>query len=117
MNKVKPEKAGKEQYPAIDMKRFGINLREASDARKVTATDLKRYLNLGSIQAVYMWFGGKRLPTVDNLYAISQYLGVSMDSLFVNPDKKEELCLLSQNSLSVQGNRTLLYWTHLQKKK
>ena len=103
--------------PVIDKKKTGVKLRRLMDKQGLSVKDVQAYLKLGSVQSIYHWLNGISLPTVDNLYAISQYLGVSMDSLFVNPDKKEELCLLSQNSLSVQGNRTLLYWTHLQKKK
>ena len=111
------DNSGKEQYPTIDMERFGANLREICDAKNVTANDLKDYLNLGSIQAVYMWFCGKRLPNLDNMYAISRYLGVSMDDLISSERQKEATRVLSEEHLPIHGKRVLLYWEWLRKNK
>lgn len=112
-----PENEGKGQYPAIDMQQFGNNLRQICEARKVSAHDLKEYLHLASIQAVYLWFGGKRLPSVDNLYAISRYLDVSIDELFCSEQQKGAANIMSDERLSAEKKRVLLYWTQLQKKK
>lgn len=109
------ENGGKEQYPTIDVERFGENLREICEAKNVTANELKDYLNLGSIQAVYMWFKGKRLPNLDNMYAISRYLGVSMDDLIGRERYEETVDVLCEDSLPVHGKRILLYWRMLRK--
>lgn len=65
----------------IDMERFGRRLKEACARKKVTPLKLQRVLGLGSVQAVYLWLAGKRLPSLDNLYAISKFLGVRMEEL------------------------------------
>lgn len=109
------ENGGKEQYPTIDMERFGENLREICEAKNVTANELKNYLHLGSIQAVYMWFQGKRLPNLDNMYAISRYLGVSIDNLIGRERQEETVNVLCEDNLPVHGNRVLLYWARLRK--
>lgn len=51
------------------------------DRRGITPKDIKEYLNLGSIQTVYNWCNGLNLPTVDNLYALSQLLQVPIDEI------------------------------------
>ncbi len=69
------------EFPSIDMERFGRKLREICREKKVSAGDLQKFLHLGSIQAVYMWFEGKRIPNLDNLFAISKYLGIRIEDL------------------------------------
>ncbi len=99
------------------MKLFGTNLREACKQKNVTAYDLQDFLHLGSVQAVYNWFNGRRLPTVDNLYALSVYLDVSIDELFGHRKDKGSVHETALPILSDYGKRVLLYWMRLQKKK
>ena len=68
-------------FPVIDKKKTGINLRRIMDKRGYTVKDVKRYLGLGSVQSVYHWLNGLSLPTVDNLYALSQLFQVSVDEM------------------------------------
>ena len=68
-------------FPTINLRETGINLRRIMDKREITPKDIKEYLNLGSIQTVYNWFNGLNMPTVDNLYAMSQFLQVSIDEM------------------------------------
>ena len=101
-----------EGYPLIDAKCFGRKLKEACDSRCVTAGELQQFLHLGSIQAVYMWFEGRRLPSLDNLYAISKYLGITIEELL--EDKKENIdCLTEKSNVPDCGKRLLFYWMHL----
>lgn len=51
------------------------------DARGITAKEVQRYLELGCVQSVYRWFNGQSMPTIDNLYALSELLGVTIDEL------------------------------------
>ena len=68
-------------FPTINVKETGINLRRIMDKRGITPKDIKEYLNLGSIQTIYNWFNGLNMPTVDNLYALSQFLQVPIDAI------------------------------------
>ena len=68
-------------FPTINLRETGVNLRRLMDKREVTPKDIKEYLNLGSIQTVYNWCNGLNLPTIDNLYALSQLLRVPMDAI------------------------------------
>lgn len=70
-------------FPIIDMKGTGQWLRFLCKREKVTVTELQERLQIASNQAIYAWFNGKSLPSVDNLYALSRVLRVSMDDLLV----------------------------------
>ena len=66
-------------FQTIDLRETGIDLRRIMDKSGITPKDIKEFLNLGSIQTVYNWFNGLNMPTVDNLYALSQFLQVPID--------------------------------------
>lgn len=68
-------------FPTINLRETGVNLRRIMDMRRITPKDIKEFLNLGSIQTVYNWFNGLNMPTVDNLYALSQFLQVPIDEI------------------------------------
>lgn len=68
-------------FPTINLRETGVNLHQIMDKRGITPKDIKEYLNLGSIQTVYNWCNGLNMPTVDNLYALSQLLQVSIDEI------------------------------------
>ena len=67
--------------PVINMRETGINLRLLMDKNGISVKDVKDYLGLTSIQSVYNWLNGLNMPTIDNLYALSQMLDVSIDEI------------------------------------
>ena len=70
-------------YPVIDMCATGAHIKALMDAREVTVQDVQEAMGLASPQAVYRWLKGSNMPSVDNLYALSQYLDASMDDVIV----------------------------------
>lgn len=68
-------------FPTINLRETGINLRSIMDKRGITPKDIKEYLNIGSVQTIYNWCNGLNMPTVDNLYALSQLLRVPIDEI------------------------------------
>ena len=68
-------------FPAINLKETGINLRRIMDKRGVSAKDIQEYLNLTSVQSVYNWCNGINMPTIDNLYALSQLFQLPIDAI------------------------------------
>ena len=71
-------------YPQIDLKKTGMWLRTLCRYRGVSVKDIQEYLHISSNQAVYEWFNGHTLPSVNNLLALSTLLGVSMNYLLVD---------------------------------
>ena len=67
--------------PMINKKETGINLRKIMDQRGVTVKDIQKYLGLGSVQSIYHWLNGMSMPTIDNLYALSQLFQLPIDDL------------------------------------
>ena len=63
------------------MRETGINLRLLMDKKGISVKEVKDYLGLTSIQSVYNWLNGLNMPTIDNLYALSQMLDVSIDEI------------------------------------
>jgi len=68
-------------FPLINKRETGVNLRRIMDRRGVTVKDVKEYLHLTSVQSVYNWCSGLNMPTIDNLYALSQLLQVPIDAI------------------------------------
>lgn len=68
-------------FPLIDQRETGINLRRIMDKRGITVKDVAKYLGLSSVQSVYHWLNGLTMPTIDNLYALSELLQVTIDDI------------------------------------
>ena len=68
-------------FPIIDKKRTGIHLRRIMDERGLSVKDVQQYLGLGSIQSIYHWLNGISMPTIDNLYALSELFQLTVDEL------------------------------------
>ena len=67
--------------PVINKRETGTNLRSIMDGRNLSAKDVQEYLGLGCVQSVYRWTDGVNMPTIDNLYALSELLQVPIDAI------------------------------------
>ena len=68
-------------FPLINKRETGINLRRIMDMRGFSAKDVQEYLGLGCVQSVYRWIDGVNMPTIDNLYALSELFQLPIDSI------------------------------------
>lgn len=68
-------------FPLINKRETGVNLRRIMDMRGITPKDVQEYLGLGCMQSVYRWTDGVNMPTIDNLYALSELLQVPIDAI------------------------------------
>ena len=68
-------------FPTIDKKKTGIHLRQIMDERGLSVKDVQQYLGLGSVQSVYHWLNGLSMPTIDNLYALSELFQMPVDDM------------------------------------
>ena len=66
---------------AIDKTKTGQQIRLLMEKRGVTVKDVRDALSLACVQSVYHWLDGQSMPTLDNLYALSDLLKVPMDML------------------------------------
>ena len=67
----------------VDPIKTGARLKQLCKEKGLTAKDIQRLLNLSERRSVYYWFSGESLPTIDNLYMLAGYLGVSLDEIIV----------------------------------
>ncbi|MCM1235567.1 MAG: helix-turn-helix domain-containing protein [Ruminococcus flavefaciens] len=78
-------------YPTIDMKATGLRIRKIMNQRNLTVKDVQSYLNLSSVQSIYHWMNGQSVPTVDNLYALSELFQLPIDAIIVGNRKYHTL--------------------------
>lgn len=67
----------------INREKTGRRIRTLMRERRLSVQNVREALSLGSLQAVYHWLEGKSMPTLDNLYALSELLRVPMDDMIV----------------------------------
>lgn len=75
-------------FPIIDRKATGINIRKIMDNKGISVKDVQQYLNLASVQSVYHWLNGISIPTIDNLYALSELFQVTIDEMICGNRRK-----------------------------
>ena len=73
----------KTTYPNIDMQRTGRKLKKMIEAAGYTPRMIQDYLHLSCVQPIYRWYKGQILPSVDNLFMLSELLDVHMEELLV----------------------------------
>ena len=95
-----------EEYPVIDMKATGQWLRFLCKRDGISVVEIQRYLNFSSNQAIYAWFNGKSLPSLDNFCALASFLGVSMDSMLVFCNREHPFLRRCRS----EQKRMIMYW-------
>ena len=70
-------------FPSIDLKATGENIIRLRKACGLTVRELQQFFGFDEPQAIYKCQQGKCLPSVDNLFALSNLLGVSMNEILV----------------------------------
>ena len=68
-------------FPVINMKNTGINIRKLMDKYGYSVKDVQEYLGLSSVQSIYHWLNGISMPSVDHLFALSELFQIPMDSI------------------------------------
>ena len=71
-------------FPVIDPVATGENIQRLRREKGLSVRDLQNFFGFEEPQAIYKWQRGKSLPSVDNLYALSALLDVSMDDIIVS---------------------------------
>lgn len=58
--------------PEYDMKVVGYNLKRLRVAKNLSVDDVRQYLQLGSVQAIYKYEKGKSYPQTDTMFALME---------------------------------------------
>ena len=84
------------QFPVIDLPATGANIRRLRQTKGLSVRDLQQFFGFEEPQAIYKWQRGQSLPTVDNLYALSTLLDVSMNDILVAANTPQlDTCTMS----------------------
>lgn len=60
-----------------DFKVIGNNLKKLRIMNNMTVEDVREYMQLGTVQAIYKWERGDCLPQADSLLALMELYGVN----------------------------------------
>lgn len=82
----------KRKYPVIDMAKTGQNIKKIMQENGLAVKDIQEFLELSTPQSIYHWFDGRNLPTIDNLYALSDLFHMPVDVLLIGNRKLENRC-------------------------
>ncbi len=67
--------------PEYDKKLIGRNLRRCRQAKKLTVDQVREYLSLGSVQAIYKWEEGTGYPQTDTMFALMELYEIGLPEL------------------------------------
>jgi len=81
-------KGSENVFPTINKKETGVKIRRLMDCRGISVREVQEYLGLGSVQSIYHWLNGISLPTIDNLYALSELFQVPIDAMICGTRKE-----------------------------
>ena len=98
----------KSKYPVIDVKRTGENIKRIMMIHGMSVKDIQEFLKLSTPQSIYHWFDGRNLPTLDNLYALSELFQVPIDT-FIKGNREYEY----DQTENAAYRRTILYYEKL----
>ena len=74
---------GIKSYPVIDVAATGANIVRLRKEHGYSVADLQEFFGFDAPQAIYKWQQGKSLPSTDNLFALSQFLEVTIEDILV----------------------------------
>ena len=103
-------------FPVINKRQTGIKLRRIMDRRGLTVKDVQRYLKLGSVQSIYHWLNGVSMPTIDNLYALSELFHLTIDEL-VCGNRPSRAWEMSPENTDLQNRRLYVYYVKFVEKR
>ena len=70
------------QYPIVDLEATGTRISELRKAKGLSVKDICDITGV-TVQAVYHWQYGKKLPSIDNLVILASIFEVTMDEIVV----------------------------------
>ncbi|MGN8966878.1 helix-turn-helix domain-containing protein [Intestinimonas sp. HCP28S3_D6] len=79
------------RFPVIDPVATGANITRLRREHGFTVRDLQRFFGFEEPQAIYKWQRGQSLPSIDNLYALSTLLHISMNEILVSSSHIDSL--------------------------
>lgn len=96
------------QIPMINKQDTAKRIRYFMNKNNLKPIDIQKYLSLTCVQTVYRWLEGVNVPTIDNLYAMSQLFGIRIDDMIAGNR------MLKKKSFAVESmGRLYAYYSEL----
>ena len=70
-------------FPVIDMIVTGKNIQQLRENKGLSVKKLSEIMQLESVQGIYRWQYGKTLPTLENLYLLSEIFEKQITEILV----------------------------------
>lgn len=70
-------------FPVIDMIETGKNIQQLRENKGLSVKKLSEIMQLESVQGIYRWQYGKTLPTLENLYLLSEIFEKQITEILV----------------------------------
>ena len=80
-----------QERPEYDLAATGKNLRRIRTERMLSVDDVRRYMKLSSVQAIYKWERGGCFPSADNLLALAEFYEVNPAEILVRKDTVKDI--------------------------
>lgn len=82
-----------EHRPEYDIKQIGRNLKRFRKAKNLSIDEIREYLRLGSVQAVYKYERGENYPPADAMFALMELYEISLGDLLYSCEEAQETSL------------------------
>lgn len=87
--------------PEYSKKQIGKNLRRCRQAKQLSVEQVRQYLHLGSIQAIYKWEEGRSYPQTDTMFALMELYEIGLPELLRENEKEAEMKVVRDSELAV----------------
>ena len=69
--------------PTINMIETGKNIKTITKLNNIKIVQIQQILGFNTPQAIYKWFRGEAMPTIDNMVVLAATLNTTIDNLIV----------------------------------
>ena len=69
--------------PTIDMVATGANIKNMVKTKKMTIAEVQNVFGFQTPQAIYKWFRGDAMPTIDNMIILATIFDTTIDNIIV----------------------------------
>lgn len=66
---------------AIDMEQTGKNIENFMEKNNMTPRDMQSAFGFGTVNTIYTWIRGKKIPNIDNMVQIADMFGIKIDDI------------------------------------
>lgn len=66
---------------AIDMEQTGKNIEKMMKVNGMCPRDMQEAFGFGTVNTIYTWMRGKKMPNIDNMVQMADMFGIRIDDI------------------------------------